>query len=61
MLSETFQNNKVVSVTVDTKQFIELLEYKLEALKTAKEQDSSWNYDIERVKKQIEYYKSQII
>lgn len=38
---------------VPTEEFIELLEYKLEALKKAKEQDSSWNYGIEELEQEI--------
>lgn len=38
---------------VPTEEFIELLKFKLDALKQAKEQDSSWNYNIEELEQQI--------
>lgn len=38
---------------IPTDQLIELLKYKLEALKKAKEEDSSWNYGIEELEEQI--------
>lgn len=38
---------------IPTNQLIELLEYKVESLKKAKEEDSSWNYGIEDLEEQI--------
>ena len=38
---------------IPTNQSIELLEYKVESLKKAKEEDSSWNYGIEDLEEQI--------
>jgi|APCry1669189665_1035243.scaffolds.fasta_scaffold124207_1 hypothetical protein len=45
-------------VLCPTKEFIELLEYKLERLLIASLEDSSWNYDIENLQAEIERLKS---
>lgn len=42
---------------VPSKDFIELLEYKLECLKSAQEKDSSWNYNIEELESEINQLK----
>jgi len=38
---------------VPYEEFIELLEFKLNSLKEAKERDSSWNYRIEELESEI--------
>lgn len=42
---------------IPTEQLIELLEYKLDALKEAQREDSSWNYNIEELEQQIKELK----
>lgn len=37
---------------------IELLEYKLDALKKCRDEDGSWNYSIEELEEQIEKLKN---
>lgn len=39
-------------------EFISLLEFKLDSLKKAREEDSSWNYGIEELEADIEYLKT---
>lgn len=45
-------------ITLTIKEMIELLEYKLQCLKKAQEEDSSWSYNIEEVQDDINYLKS---
>lgn len=44
-------------VEISTLEYIELLEYKLQCLELAKEEDSSWNYGIDELKLQIQELK----
>jgi hypothetical protein len=44
--------------TLSNQEYLDLLEYKLIALKQAKEQDSSWNYGIEELEQEIKTLKS---
>lgn len=44
-------------IEITTSEYIELLEYKLQCLELAKEEDSSWNYNIDELKLQIKELK----
>ena len=45
------------TITITKDEYIGLLEYKLDALKKAQSNDSSWNYNIEELELQIESLK----
>lgn len=49
------QHGQVALIPYD--EFIELLEFKLIALKESQDKDSSWNYGIEELEKQIDKIK----
>ena len=48
-------------ITIDSVEYIELLEYKLQVLKDANELDSSWNYGIDELEFKINKLKSKIM
>lgn len=47
---QVINNNQVI---ISKQDLIDLLEYKRMSLEAAKEEDSSWNYDIDGVTQQI--------
>lgn len=47
-------------ITCPLEQYIDLLEYKLECLKKAYEEDSSWNYGIDKLEQIIVELKSKL-
>ncbi|MFW6233344.1 MAG: hypothetical protein ACOC3Z_01640 [Nanoarchaeota archaeon] len=47
------------NISITLEEYIDLLEIKLYSLKSAKEEDSSWNYGIEELEEKIKNLKSK--
>ncbi len=47
-------------VQITTQEYLELLEFKIQALKEAQEKDSSWNYGIDELELHMEYVKHEL-
>lgn len=45
---------------ISTREYIDLLEYKLICIEKVQQEDSSWNYGIEEIKEQIKELKNSL-
>jgi hypothetical protein len=56
----TFFSQDGLTTQISTSKYLDLLEFKVDSLKKAKELDSSWNYGIEELELEIEIVKQQL-
>ena len=57
-IKTVFSNNQ--TQLISTREYIDLLEYKLICIEKVQQEDSSWNYSIEEIKEQIKELKNSL-